>query len=465
MKIRLVIIIVLLSIICDIYSQQINSINKLFEEFNSIDSPGVVAVLVQNGEIKHLNGYGNANLEYEIPITSKTIFHIGSVSKQFTAFAILLLENQGKLSLDDFIGKYLNDLPKFKNKIKIRHLLHHTSGLRELEKLQQIAGITSADQIESSFLYKLIKNQNDLNFEPGEELEYTNTNYFLLAKIVEYISGEKFRDWTKENIFLPLGMNNSQFYDDCSEIVKNRAYAYGDWDGELYKGILSYSYVGPTSVLTTGEDMCKWLINFSEIQLGNEAIIKKMLSATDTLNSGEHVDYGYGFGISNYKGLNIALHSGHDANYRAGVIYFPEHKTGIALLGNYYSISPYKYGFDMADIVLKDFIQEKKEEDLEPMKNEEVENYLLPYSQLIEFEGNYVSEELGVQYDLNITNDTLRASYWRNEEVLLTPADEDHFEGNQYWFNNIRFIRDDNNIIIGFKLSSGNVRNLIFTKV
>ncbi len=204
------------------------------------------------------------------------------------------------MSLDDFIGKYLTDLPEYKNKIKIKHLLHHTSGLREIEKLQQIAGITSADQIESTYLYNLIKNQNDLNFEPGEELEYSNTNYFLLAKIVESISGQTFSEWTKENIFSPLNMTNTQFYNDCSEIVKNRAYAYGKWNDELYKGILSYSYVGPTSVLTNGEDIAKWLSNFSEIKVGNKKVNLKMLSATDTLNSGEHVGFGHGFEVTEY---------------------------------------------------------------------------------------------------------------------------------------------------------------------
>jgi len=470
MRTKLTLLFALLLITINTNAQEIESINALFEEFNNINSPGAAVVVVKDGVIIHLNGYGNANLEYEIPITSKTIFHIGSVSKQFTAFAILLLENQEKLSQDDFIGKYLKDLPEYKNKIKIRHLLHHTSGFREIEKLQQIAGITSADQIGSSLLYNLIKNQKDLNYEPGDELVYSNTNYFLLAKIVESVTGEKYKDWTKENIFIPLGMTNTQFYDDCSEIVKNRAYAYGDWNGELFKGILSYSYVGPTSVLTNGEDMAKWLANFSEIKAGNKEINTKMLNATDTLNSGESIDYGNGMGVTDYKGLKVVLHSGHDANYRAGVMYFPEHQVGIAIIGNYYSISPFKYGFEIADTVLGNFTKEEEEEEKgkthDSEDNEEINKITISSDKLFEYKGAYICEELGVQYNLIINNDTLIANYWRNEKVILTPTEEDSFEGNQYWFQQIKFIRNDKNKIIGFKLSSGNnVRNLLFRKV
>jgi len=469
MRIKLTSLFALILITINLSAQEIEGINVIFEKFNNINSPGATVVVVKDGVILHLKGYGNANLEYEVPITSKTIFHIGSVSKQFTAFAILLLENQGKLSQDDFIGEYLKELPEYKDKIRIRHLLHHTSGLREIEKLQQIAGITSADQIESSFLYNLIKNQKDLNFEPGDELVYSNTNYFILAKIVESVTGEKFKDWTKENIFTPLGMINTQFYDDCSEIVKNRAYAYGDWDGELFKGILSYSYVGPTSVLTNGEDMAKWLANFSKIKVGSKEINTKMLNATDTLNSGELINYGNGLGVTDYKGLKVVLHSGHDANYRAGLMYFPEHKVGIAIIGNYYSISPLEYGFAIADIVLGNLTKEEEEEkgkEHDSNDNAEINKITISSDKLFEYQGAFICEELCVQYNLIINNDTLMANYWRNEKVILTPTEEDNFEGNQYWFQQVKFIRNDKNKITGFKLSSGNnVRNLLFGKV
>ncbi len=448
--------------------QDIDEINKLFEKYNYVNSPGVAVTVIKNGEVIHSKGYGTANLEYGIPITPSTVFHIGSVSKQFTAFAILLLESQEKLSLNDFIGTYLEDLPEFKNKIKIKHLLHHTSGLREIEMLQRIAGITTADQIGSDHLYNLIKNQKDLNFMPGNELEYTNTGYYLLAKVVEKVTGNKFSDWTSTNIFVPLGMNSTVFYDDCTVIIKNRAYPYWDFEDELIKGILSYSYAGPTSVMTTVEDMAKWLMNFSDTKVGNDEIIKRMLSETGTLNSGKPVSYGYGIGVIDYKGLKVVLHSGHDAAYRAADLYFPEYKTGIALLSNYYSINPMRSGYEIADIILKDVIEEEvvtsnKEEDT--ASQEHTRTFTLSPGELTEFRGNYICDELNIQYNLSVRNDTLIAKFWRNDEVILTALQPDSFEGDAYWFKNLKFVRDDNKKIRGFNLSAGRVRNLMFKRV
>jgi CubicO group peptidase (beta-lactamase class C family) len=460
---------VLVTIFQIVNGQDIDKINKLFEKYNNVNSPGVAVTVIKDGKVIHNKGYGIANLEYGIPITPTTVFHIGSVSKQFTAFAILLLESQGKLSLNDFIGIYLEDLPEFKNRIKIKHLLHHTSGLREIETLQQIAGITTADQIGSDALYNLIKNQKDLNFIPGEELEYTNTGYFLLAKIVEKVTGNNFSDWTSVNIFVPLEMNRTVFYDDCTVIINNRAYPYWNFEDELIKGILSYSYVGPTSVMTTGEDMTKWLMNFSDIKVGNYEIINRMLSETDTLNSGEPIDYGYGIGVTDYKGLKVVLHSGHDAAYRAADLYFPEYKMGIALLSNYYSINPMHSGFEIADIILKDFIEEETVTSNEEEERAEGQEYTKAYNlspdELSEFQGNYVCNELGIQYNLTVRNDTLIAKFWRNQEVILSVLQSDSFEGDAYWFRNLKFIRDDNKKIEGFSLSAGRVRNLMFKRV
>jgi CubicO group peptidase (beta-lactamase class C family) len=451
-----------------VIGQEIERINKMLDKYNNVNSPGLAVTVTKDSKVIHLKGYGTANLEYGIPITSTTVFHIGSVSKQFTAFAILLLESQGKLSQNDYIGKYLKDLPDFKNKIKIKHLLHHTSGLREIETLQQIAGITTADQIESSYLYNLIKNQKDLNFEPGEELEYSNTGYFLLAKIVESVTGESIRDWASENIFIPLEMKHTEFYDDCTEIIRNRAYPYWNYENRLIKGILSYSYVGPTSVMTTAEDMVKWLRNFSDIKVGNDEIINRMLTETDTLNSGEPIDYGYGLGVTDYKGLNVVLHSGHDAAYRAADLYFPEHKVGIALLSNYYSINPLLSGYEIANIILKDFIREEAVTDNideSTADQEHTKGYPLSPGELIEYQGDYICNELGIQYNLSFRNDTLIAKFWRNEEVVLSPLKSDNFEGNASWFSNLKFFRDENKKIVGFNLSAGRVRNLVFKRV
>jgi len=444
-------------------------INDLFKEFDNQNSPGAAFVIVKDGKIFYKKEYGIANLEYGIPIKSNSIFHIGSVSKQFTAFSILLLEDQKKLSLDDDTRIYLPELNDFGKTIKIRHLIHHTSGLREIEGLLQLCGISTADLIEEEQLMRLIFQQKELNFNSGDEIEYCNTGYILLVKIVEKITGESFSQWTKRNIFQPLGMVNSQFYEDCTEIVKNRAYPYWIPEGEkkLIKGILNYSYVGPTSVFTTSDDMAKWLKNFTQSKVGNEQIINKMLFETDTLSNGEFLDYGYGIGVTLHKGHKVILHSGHDAAYRAADLYFPEHKLGIAILSNFYSINPMEYGYKMADMFLEDKTVSHQSEDKKPtaMETESNGKLSIQTNNLKEYEGKYYSNELQITYDLKLQDTTLILTFWRNEDVVLTPKQNDHFTGNQWWARSINFSRNEHNEIIGFKLTSGRVRNLKFQKI
>jgi CubicO group peptidase (beta-lactamase class C family) len=442
-------------------------INDLFKEFDNQNSPGAAVVIVKDGKIFYKQEYGIANLEYSIPIKSNSIFHIGSVSKQFTAFSILLLEDQGGISLNDNISTYLPELKDFG--IKIHHLIHHTSGLREIEGLLQLCGFSTADLIEEDQLMRLISRQKELNFNPGDEIEYCNTGYVLLAKIVEKITGELFHQWTEQNIFQPLGMINSQFYEDCTEIVNNRAYPY--WipedDNKIIKGILNYSYVGPTSVFTTSDDMAKWLSNFTQLKVGNEQIINTMLSETDTLNNGELLDYGYGLGVTSYKGNKVILHSGHDAGYRAADLYFPEYKLGLAILSNFYSINPMEYGFKIADMFLEDKTESFQSEDNKHAikETEYEENFSIQPKNLKEYEGNYYSSELQITYDIKLQDTTLILSFWRNKDVALTPKQIDHFTGNQWWVRNIKFSRNENKEIIGFKLTSGRVRNLKFQKI
>jgi CubicO group peptidase (beta-lactamase class C family) len=444
-------------------------INDLFKEYDNQNSPGAAVVIVKDGEIFCKKEYGMANLEYGIPIKSNSIFHIGSVSKQFTAFSILLLEDQGKLSLDDDIRIYLPAVNDFGNTIKIRHLIHHTSGLREIEGLLQLGGISTADFIEEEQLMRLIIRQKELNFNPGDEIEYCNTGYILLAKIVEKITGESFSQWTEDKIFKPLGMINSQFYKDCTEIVKNRAYPYWipEGDKKLIKGTLNYSYVGPTSVFTTSEDMAKWLNNFTQPKVGNEQMINKMLFETDTLNNGELLDYGYGIGVTSHKGHKVNLHSGHDAGYRAADLYFPEHNLGIAILSNFYSINPMEYGFKIADLFLEDKTVSHQSENNKPSAKETDSegNFSIQPKNIKEYEGKYYSNELQITYDIKLQAKTLILTFWRNEDVVLTPKQNDHFTGNQWWVRNIKFSRNENREIIGFIITSGRVRNLKFQKI
>ncbi len=449
--------------------EKVSQVDALFKEYDRLDSPGAAVVVIRNGKIVLQREYGSANLEYGIPITSRTVFHVGSVSKQFTGFSILLLAHQGRLSLDDDVRKHLPEVPDFGKTITLRHLLHHQSGIREQETLFQISGISTADVIETPHILKLVGRQKELNFSPGKDISYCNTGYVLLAQVVEKVTGASFRKWTRENIFNPLDMKDSQFNDSASRIVRDRAYPYYAADGgELQKGILSYSYVGPTGLLTTSEDMAKWLFNFDQPKVGNPLILHRMLFESGKLDNGEDPGYGYGIGVLSYRSLRVNWHSGHDAGYRAFTAYFPDQKFGIAVLSNFYSINPMNLGKKIADIYLFDSMSPaspeipRTEEDQKPKPPR---SFSLNKKQLAEFAGEYQSEELETIYHILLVDDRLVIRHWRNEDVLLTPVAPDQFAGDHEFAEVLRFLRNPDDRIIGFRLTAGRVRSLLFERM
>ena len=333
-------------------------VDNLFAEWNKPDSPGAALAVLKDGLIIYKKGYGSAQLEYGIPITPSTIFHVASVSKQFTAFAITMLANQGKLSLDDDIREHLPDVPDFGNTITIKHLIHHTSGLRDQWELLAMAGWRLDDVITKEHIMKLVRHQKDLNFAPGDEHLYCNTGYTLLAEIVERISGQSLRQWTQDNIFKPLSMKNTHFHDDHEMIVKNRAYSYSPLDEEGFKKrVLSYANVGATSLFTTVEDLLKWAQNFWGAHVGGNKVIEQ-IQEQEVLNGGEKIDYAFGLSRDEHKGLKTLGHSGGDAGFRSRLYLFLDQKFAVAILSNLASFNPTQMALKVADIYLADKIKE-----------------------------------------------------------------------------------------------------------
>ena len=213
-----------------------SKVDELFAKWNKPASPGCAFSVMKDGQIIDKRAYGMANLDYDIPLTTSSVFHVASVSKQFTAAAVVLLAQQKKLSLDDPVRKYIPELPDFGQSITIRHLIHHTSGLRDQWALLGLAGSRySMDRIADIDVLDLVSRQKDLNFRTGEKYLYSNTGYTLLAVIVARVSGKSFREFTDENIFRPLGMKDTHFRDDFSEIVKNQAYGYQPSKGRYFQ--------------------------------------------------------------------------------------------------------------------------------------------------------------------------------------------------------------------------------------
>lgn len=326
---------------------------QLFAAWDRKDAPGATVAVVQHGKIVYKNGFGSANLEYGIPNTPSTVFHIASVSKQFTCFAIAMLADQGKISLDDDIRKYLPEVPDFGKTITIRHLCHHMSGLRDQWNLLALAGWRLDDVITKEHVLKLVANQKELNFDPGEEFLYCNTGFTLLGEIVARVSGMTFAEYCAKNIFQPLGMASTLFYDDHQKIVPNRAYSYNQ-DGAGYKkSVLSYANAGATSLFTTVEDLSKWAMNFENIKVGNERIMAEM-HRKGVRNNNDTIDYALGQFIDNYKGLHRVSHGGADAGYRTFLARFPDQQFSVIVFSNLGSFNPGGIAMQIADIYLED---------------------------------------------------------------------------------------------------------------
>ena len=334
-------------------------IDNLFK-FYTATTPGCALAIVRKGEVVFQKGYGLANMEYNIPNAPTTIFHIASESKQYVAFCILLLEQEGKLSLDDDIRKYLDYVPDFGHVITIRHLIHHTSGLRDQWQLLANAGWQLDDVITQEHVIKLIAKQKALNFIPGDEHMYCNTGYTLLAEIVKKVSGQTLRQFADKRIFQPLGMKDTHFHDNYQELVPGRAYSYSqNGSGGYQHAVLSYSIVGATSLLTTVLDEAKWLNNYETGAVGGKALIEKMYEV-GVLNNGRKLNYAFAISIDKFKGWKLIGHGGADAGFRTYACRFPENDLGIVVFSNLASTNASGLASQVANILITTNKEEPK---------------------------------------------------------------------------------------------------------
>ena len=326
-------------------------IDSLFSRYTTT-TPGCAVAIIKNEKLVFKKGYGMANLEYNVPITPTSIFHIASESKQYVAFCILLLEHQGKLSIDDDIRKYLDYVPDFGKKITIRHLIHHTSGLRDQWQLLANAGWQLDDVITQEHIIKLVSKQKALNFDPGEEQLYCNTGYTLLAEIVKKASGLSLREYADKYIFKPLEMNNTHFHDNYREVVPNRTYSYSPGGSNGYSHlVLSYSTVGATSLFTTVEDEAKWLMNYEHGKVGGKDLLQKMYTP-GILNNSKKLTYAFAINLGEYNGRKEIGHGGGDAGFRTYATRFPEQQLGIIVFSNLSSFNSYGMAMQVADLLL-----------------------------------------------------------------------------------------------------------------
>jgi len=458
-------------------------VDALFAEWAKPDSPGCAVGVVRAGKILLARGYGMADLEHDIPITPRTVFYIGSVGKQFTAYAMVRLAQQGKISLDDEVRKYVPELHDFGRRVTIRQLIHHTSGLRDFFELLSLSGMREGDLVTQKDLLGMIFKQRELNFPPGERFLYSNSNYALLATIVERVTGESFRDWMARNVFAPLGMNQTQVCDDHQRIIKNRAWSYQSDPGKkgTFKTVVfPYSGYGAGGIYSSVEDLARWVSNYTKPRPGDERTISQMVKP-GRLNSGQAITYAFALTVDEYRGHKRVGHTGSLAGYRAYLGLFPDQDLGVIVLSNLASFPPGK-AMELADLFLADKVETLK--DAKPSSTTDpvpaagrlasarpdvqsgprAENSAaLTAEELRGYTGAYSSPELGAACKIVVDQDHLIVKHARNEDVRLAALGKDQFTGTGS-FQQVHFERDAQGRINGLRISNGRAIGVLFQR-
>src|SRR5688572_4779900 len=314
------------------------SVDAQFSMWNT-QTPGCAVGVSDQGRIVLEKAYGMADLEHGVPNRPDTIFEAGSVSKQFTAAAVLLLARDGKLSLDDAVRNYIPELPEYAAPITIRQMLHHTSGLRDWGSIESIAGWP-----------------RHLNFAPGTHWSYSNSGYNLSVVLVLRVAGESFAEFTRRRIFEPLGMTRTSWRDDFTRIVKDRAVAYAESDGRYAQDMPFENVHGNGGLLTTVGDLLRWNENFVAPKVGDAALIR-LMQTPGMLGSGRETGYAYGLTVANHKGAAEFRHSGTTGSYRAFLARFPEKHLSVAVLCNAGNSMPRQALHAVADLYLGDALK------------------------------------------------------------------------------------------------------------
>jgi CubicO group peptidase (beta-lactamase class C family) len=418
-------------------------INQLFQRYQPQNPGGQLAVSV-NGKVIFSKAWGLAEIEHQSQYTTTTLGEAGSISKQFTAAAILILEQQGKLSLDDDVRKYIPELPNYGLVVRLRNLLHHTSGLREWSDLEAITGwprTTKAYRNED--VLKLLCSQKGLNNTPGTEFIYSNSNYILLTLIVERISGMTLPAFTKRYIFDPAGMSHTTWRDDYKKVVPNRAVAYTKTDTVYRVNMPNESVYGPGGLLTTAEDLLKWNNYYLNNKLGSPGLLSRQL-AIDPTSGGQNADYAAGLFVDTMNGIPEISHTGQTASYVGIVKSFPTLKLSIAWLSN---TTEFRSGlFDPIAGIEKIFI---KNTPVSSAKNSTQQPMKLSTAAAKQYIGWYSSNANNKGIKIELKNDTL---FIRNTPLIPIADGELSYDDAHILFtpSGDFIFTTDNNRKIGF---------------
>ena len=441
---------------------------RVFAAYDRPDSPGCTVGVIEHGAFVHVRGYGMANLEHGVPLGPRTVFDIGSTSKQFTAAAVVLLAQDGRLTLDDDVRKHVREMPDYGQPVTIRHLLTHTSGLRDYLGLMALAGWNFEDVSTDDDALALIVRQRELNFEPGAERLYSNSGYFLLSVIVKRVAGKSLRAFAAERIFAPLGMADTHFHDDHAEVVPRRATGYAPREGGGFAIAMSnFEQTGDGSVYTTVEDLLKWDANFYEPKVGGKDLAAQ-LTTPGRLRDGHALPYALGLAVDRHKGLPRVSHGGSWAGYRAELMRFPEQRLTVACLCNLGSADPTRLATEVAEIYLGPALAPDAEaaagtapaDAPRTPAERAVAGVDLSPAELSAYAGRYHSGELDTTYALEVKEGRLVLSGRRVGGALTATARDEFTQGPMV----LRFERDVQGRPTAFRLGQGRIRNLRFKR-
>lgn len=408
----------------------ISNLDKVFAEWNNTaPKPGVAAGLLKDGKIVYQKAFGYADVSREIPVTADTRFHIGSMAKQFTAFAVLLLEEQGKLTLADDVRKYIPQLPDFGQVITIKHLLTQSSGLHDFMTLKEIAGWREKDSFTQKDALNLIFKQKKLDYLPGTQFSQTSSGLILLTEVIKQVTGKTLAEYSAEHIFAPLGMSNTLFSEDSESIIPNAAASYLITKNGLKHNAINHSLTGTSNLYTSVADMSRWYLNFENPKVGSKKLIAKLTSAV-TLND-EKTNFNPTTGTLLYgqqylhaeRGVPKIWTYGLEGGYASNIFIFPNQKVTSFVLGNNnrYNGGP---AMNMAIEALGDIFPEPATIDFSKLKT-----LKMTTQQLDAHSGLYWDNERMSGLRFFVKNDTLRYTILgSSSENLLVPIAENVFQ-------------------------------------
>ena len=435
------------------------SVDAVFSRWTQ-QTPGCALGVAKAGTPVLQKAYGMADLEHDIPNRADTIFEAGSVSKQFTAAAVLLLAREGKLSIEDPVRKYIPELPDYGAPLLIRHILQHTSGLRDWGEVASIAGWPRTTRVHThAHVLDILSRQKALNFPSGTQYSYSNSGYNLAAVIVSRVSGEPFADFSRERIFVPLGMTRTSWRDDYTRIVKDRAIAYSP-AGDSFRMNMPFENVhGNGGLLTTVGDLLKWNENFVAAKVGDAEFVA-LQQEPGHFNDGKPHEYAMGLFVRPYKGLPEVGHSGSTAGYTAYLTRFPQQHLSVAVLCNVSSGAATQYAYSVADMYLGDSIKAMTTtQSTRPQRQDAT--YTADAKDLASYVGRYYSDEAEVTYEVALDGADLVIKRRPDTVIRLRPTAKDEFTARP---GSYKFIRGESGVVTELSVRSARVFDLRFRR-